>query len=50
MDRCFDLIKELRDDLPEDELDNETREDIAQLRELWTFFSTSDLNQQDVKS
>jgi hypothetical protein len=44
MDYCFDLIKELRDDLPEEELDDEARADIEQLRDLWQFFSISTLN------
>jgi len=43
LDYTFDLIKEERDDTPDDELDPETAERVAELRALWDFFSTSPL-------
>lgn len=39
----FDLIKELRDDRPEEKLDAEEAADLAELRELWDWFATCPL-------
>lgn len=42
-DYAFDLIKDLRDDEHEEDLDAETAADLKDLRDLWEFFAATEL-------
>lgn len=43
LDYTFGLIKDLRDDTPDADIDAETAADIAELRALWDYFTTAPL-------